>query len=718
MFLVLMCNHSSAFEIHSQKNDPYAEFMKLLDIIKKKQSDSDVYLNLNDLMEIYKNRYTVQSAEYASSVLFSAFICAQYGDNKQALHLLQHASDLFSQYGKGPFDGRDTVNEIFRLDLQSKIKLNTKCEYDAVLLLDKSCALKRDYFGDKSEPYLNALLDISSLYAQRLRHLKSARLHNMGYEPYVERIKYEFCSASESGRITYWNKAANYIGKTLDLAYKSKRGNSWNGKYSISAAAYNAALLSKGILLNTSISFDNHIINSGNSGAIELLEQKRKLINQPGSSSMCDSLDYLILDILCKNNNKFELPHLSINWKDVAEKLSYDDLAIEFFRTNDGNYGALMLKRGWKSPSVVKLKKYLKISGVYYQLEDLLTNFPLSQYDPVDNELYWNMGRAIWTDEIVKHFPVTDKGKIFFSCDGALHIYAIEYLLFIKPGFDKNYCAVSDLYNIYRLSSTRELLNDDDIFEQFSHKFKAALYGGVKYNASEDLINYADSLNDVKKRYAALGLNELPYTMHEVDSLFNIFEKNHYIAKRFVEEGASEAAVRSVSSGDYNVLHIATHGYYHPSDDQSEDLSMDRSGLYMSGAQQTLLYADASNVANDGILSAKEVSGLDLHSLDLVTLSACQTGLGHISKDGVFGLQRGFKKAGANSILMSLWKVDDAATCFLMTEFYRHWIGGESKHRALQLAKEAVRAQKDKGWNNPKYWAAFILLDGLDNTNN
>ena len=62
---------------------------------------------------------------------------------------------------------------------------------------------------------------------------------------------------------------------------------------------------------------------------------------------------------------------------------------------------------------------------------------------------------------------------------------------------------------------------------------------------------------------------------------------------------------------------------------------------------------------------------------------------------------------------MSLWKVDDNATCMLMTEFYRNWIGqGKSKHKALELAKEAVR--KHPGWEDPKYWAAFILLDGLD----
>ena len=64
---------------------------------------------------------------------------------------------------------------------------------------------------------------------------------------------------------------------------------------------------------------------------------------------------------------------------------------------------------------------------------------------------------------------------------------------------------------------------------------------------------------------------------------------------------------------------------------------------------------------------------------------------------------------------MSLWKVDDEATCLLMTEFYRNWIAEKmSKHDALEAAKQTVRSHKEKGWDDPKYWAAFILLDGLD----
>jgi CHAT domain-containing protein len=137
-----------------------------------------------------------------------------------------------------------------------------------------------------------------------------------------------------------------------------------------------------------------------------------------------------------------------------------------------------------------------------------------------------------------------------------------------------------------------------------------------------------------------------------------------------------------------------------------------------------LLFAGVDNVrfnepippgVEDGVMTAAEIARMDLNGSDMIVLSACQTGLGEITGDGVFGLQRGFKKAGANSILMSLWKVDDEATCLLMTEFYRNWISQKmTKHDALEKAKQTVRSHKEKGWDDPKYWAAFILLDGLD----
>ena len=144
-----------------------------------------------------------------------------------------------------------------------------------------------------------------------------------------------------------------------------------------------------------------------------------------------------------------------------------------------------------------------------------------------------------------------------------------------------------------------------------------------------------------------------------------------------------------------------------------EDLSLNRSGLYFAGANTALDPEQRKFIpdgVDDGILTAKEISRLDFKGLDLVALSACETGLGEVTGEGVFGLQRGFKKAGAQTIVMSLWKVNDKPTKDLMTEFYRNLMAGKSKHDAFVSAQDKIRQK----YIDPKMWAGFIMVDGME----
>ena len=129
----------------------------------------------------------------------------------------------------------------------------------------------------------------------------------------------------------------------------------------------------------------------------------------------------------------------------------------------------------------------------------------------------------------------------------------------------------------------------------------------------------------------------------------------------------------------------------------------------MSGANIALKKGANLKDVEDGILTAQEISTLDLRGLELAVLSACQTGIGDIAGDGVFGLQRGFKKAGANTLLMSLWKVDDNATHLLMTEFYKNLLAGESKFESLRKAQKYVRDYEEEIEITPnKRWESQI----------
>ena len=133
-----------------------------------------------------------------------------------------------------------------------------------------------------------------------------------------------------------------------------------------------------------------------------------------------------------------------------------------------------------------------------------------------------------------------------------------------------------------------------------------------------------------------------------------------------------------------------------------------RSGLVLSGAN-TWKKSPVEGAEN-GILLAEEVAGLNLLGAELIVLSACETALGEVdNSEGVFGLQRAFKLAGAQTLIMSLWKVDDEATSLLISGFYKNWLSGKSKQEAFKEAQRQLRA--NTRYASPFFWAAFVLMD-------
>ena len=210
-----------------------------------------------------------------------------------------------------------------------------------------------------------------------------------------------------------------------------------------------------------------------------------------------------------------------------------------------------------------------------------------------------------------------------------------------------------------------------------------------------------------------------------------MLKDNKLQVQLFTSKEANEESFKSLSGKHQNILHIATHGFFwtdstaHKKDYFSQRMMwmgddrkpqppaidpLNRCGLLFAGAN-TALQGHSKELpegVQDGILTAKEISLLDLRDADLVVLSACETGKGEITGEGVFGLQRAFKQAGAQTIIMSLWPVNDAATQLLMTEFYRNWITNhQSKREAFRNAQNTVRSQ----YSEPIYWAGFIMLD-------
>ena len=201
------------------------------------------------------------------------------------------------------------------------------------------------------------------------------------------------------------------------------------------------------------------------------------------------------------------------------------------------------------------------------------------------------------------------------------------------------------------------------------------------------------------------NLAELPGTKEEVEKIAQFLIAKGWEVQNFTGGKALEESIKE--SYKPRLLHIATHGFFQP-DTTPGNNPLLRSGLMLTGAGSTLK-GYKSDQSEDGILTAYEAMNLNLDNTDLVVLSACETGLGEIKNgEGVYGLQRAFKVAGAKSIIMSLWKVDDAATQELMVSFYKHWLSATngSKRQAFLKAQKELKAK----YPNPYYWGAFVMV--------
>lgn len=507
---------------------------------------------------------------------------------------------------------------------------------------------------------------------------------------------------------------------------------------SLKMAAYDAALFGKGLQLRSDFAIRTLIQKSGHKSALrkfdELQYTMRLMTNVP--ESKMDSL------LERRRTLEGELRRMSsmfgdykkslyTSWKDVQKGLKQDEAAIEFtlvkkdyeetYFTNDTTilegYYALILRKDMSFPEVMFITDRRSIpSEVGTQLNSSLTSTFFSPLKPYLNGVK----------------------KIFFSPIGALNQLPLE-------SFSIQDNANHPEYKFYRVSSTRELAPQ----HQAIIGNDAVVYGGLKYDTSveeleEDATLYPEvaenrafdfsvNVDSLGVRHAMVSdIQYLAGTKSEAEDITATINNRHdslLVAQSFIGSEGTEASFKSLNNKQKRIIHVATHGFYYtetearqrgltPSETsqrlRAEDRALTRSGLFFAGADNKYQGDFIPVGIEDGILTAQEISNINLSGADMVVLSACQTAQGENTSEGVFGLQRGFKKAGAQSILMSLWKVDDEATCMLMTEFYKNWMGGATKHDALEMAKQTVRSHTEKGWNDPKYWAAFILLDALD----
>ena len=256
----------------------------------------------------------------------------------------------------------------------------------------------------------------------------------------------------------------------------------------------------------------------------------------------------------------------------------------------------------------------------------------------------------------------------------------------------------------------------------------AALFGFPDFNGNTtvavDSTDFLASTRDLNSFWldsltrGGLKANPLPATKIEVENISLTLKSKGWQVNSYLAENASETNIKKQESP--RILHIATHGYFFPDipidKDNNRFLGMDRqqvvqdpmlrSGLLFTGANRTLKGEESKG--ENGLLSAAEASLLDLRETELVVLSACETGKGEVkNSEGVYGLRKAFSDAGAQNIIMSLWKVDDKVTQEFMSRFYEIWLNDKTTIReAFNKTQLEIKAK----YPEPYYWGAFILV--------
>ena len=497
-----------------------------------------------------------------------------------------------------------------------------------------------------------------------------------------------------------------YMVQGSHILYRMPELATWNPNDSLcTSIAYDVSLLIKGIVMQFSSLApsigDNLELNAEYSKLNKLKDSIYTIKNE--YERIHTLYNYELRERAVRNRaDEKKQSHLYAEWTDIRNSLKDNEIAVEFFcyvknchawinDTTCNHYIALLIDKKSTNPVIVDLFDEKDLLNVY--------NYQPKSYVSKDGVSLYNL---LWK----KLSPyLDDKKKVYFSPMGSLCLINIEALQ------DENGIPACQKYALRRLSSTKQILDSDKSNDQY----EIALFGGIDYTGSkEHLVFNLDNLN-TRGNWAYLS-----GTKREIDNIFkecSTFSHTHTIS--YIGSNATEESFKNIALTKTDIIHIASHGFYIPEEKrenipyyQSEltkllNDNLFYSGLVFAGGQKSWNESKFQLEANDGLLTAYEISKMNLSNVDMVVLSACETGRGDRSYDGIIGLQRAFKMAGVKTLIMSLWKVDDAATSFMMETFYKEYLSTGSKHKAFKSAQSKVKEK----YENPYYWASFIMLD-------
>jgi CHAT domain-containing protein len=577
--------------------------------------------------------------------------------------------------------------------------MNARYE-EAEKQLNKALEIRETLLGTSHPDYVRTQENLAILYWKTNRYEQAYMMYREVMDKTIDFINAYFPPMSEAEKTNFWDVTAPRFQRFFNFAVEA----GVQLKY-VSQDFFDYQMATKALLLNSTNKVKEAILKSNDKNLINdyllWIDQKEHLARLYAYSK--EQLKEQKIDLqamehsanateksLSERSTDFSAGYSTqkLSYKQVLALLGDTEALVDLVRvrgfgqdfTQDSRYVALILKKGMEMPQLVVLENGQQLETRYSKYYRNAIQQKIQ--DDYSYEQYWG--------KIEKE--IQGKKMIYVSPDGVYNSLNLNTLK--SPTSDY----VVNRYDLVIIGNSKDLIT-----------LKSKKTGVPKKNAF--MLGFPD--------YGTPDISALPGTKVEIDGVAKILKTAGYQVNQYMQKDATEKNVKAVKGP--LLVHIATHGYFLQDASESagsvfgvnaENASNNpllRSGLILAGAGKTITGSGGVDItSNDnGVLTAYEAMNLNLEGTSLVVLSACETGLGDVkSGEGVYGLQRAFQVAGADALIMSLWKVDDAATQLLMTNFYTNWIKLGNKQKAFKQAQLQLMTK----YKEPYYWGAFVMM--------
>ncbi|MFN8256358.1 MAG: CHAT domain-containing tetratricopeptide repeat protein [Bacteroidales bacterium] len=734
-------------DYYSENSQAYAQSMNNLGSIYEAKDD---YTKAEEFyrkaLSIKKTINGSENVDYIMSADNLASLYTLTGRFEKADSILSKTSAFYKK-SLGEWHPDYAISILKQADLYLLQKKYQKAE----LLYIQAISIFKKVYGTEHPDYNNALAILASFYETTGKMNLAEPLFKEASSNLNLQISRNFNFMNENEKELFL-KMADYnfnIYHSFALRYNRQ-------KPDIAGFEYNNELAHKGIILNSSLKLQHQIENSGNQDVMDLYrellntrkiiaQQKtitidKRTVNTDSLENISDDFEKKIISELKKTGISEPVIGKSLTWKDIQKHLEPGEAAIEYISfyyrelnrwTDSIYYCALVLRPGDKSPKLVYLcEERQLVDCIFFTTENpsSIDNFyALNGTVAGEEKKDYYIYKLIWKplEELLKSTKT-----VFVAPSGLLHRLSFNAIASPSGKY------LSELFNINRVSSTALLISRSDHLKTGLNG-KVMIYGGIDYNTSPDKmklqaekylvpggsVNLPQSVlsSEVSKR--GYNWSYLPGTKEEASGIAEILSNSGADVTFLQGQDASEESFKSLNGKNSpEIVHVATHGFFFPEMDEKSEFEQQpfqvqfmvsenplvRSGLLFSGGNAVWKNKNLPQGVDDGILTALEISDMYLPATKLVVLSACETGLGDIrGSEGVFGLQRAFKMAGVNYLVISLWQVPDEQTSELMQEFYKLMLSGNSVREAFFKSQNKLM---EKYRENPYLWAAFILI--------